>query len=310
MKSLARCLAILALAVPLFAAAKTFKDTSDYRDTKAVKGYLNVKFDTYAHMLDSPKGTDCDWVMADPTFNLEEVRKQPVTFFPDSISRTGGWDASYWGMYSGFYGIGLASSFESAVRSMGINLLHASGGAQTAITPAQARANMMAAAYGIPAPQAGAQAAPQTPDAPKDAPAMSEIQKQIEMDRYTEDKKNLGVEEAAKRAEEREAKRVSDWQAKAAASGAAAKEAARPKSPEEMSGYVLVLYITESKVNTASVFIPFMPVTNTTTGEFILLRDGKPVLAGRHNSVGAYTGSAPKCGNALATAFGVKVAAN
>jgi hypothetical protein len=50
----------------------------------------------------------------------------------------------------------------------------------------------------------------------------------------------------------------------------------------------------------------FGVVTNTTTGELILLKDGKPLLAARHNSVGAYSGSAPKCGNALATAFDIK----
>ena len=69
-----------------------------------------------------------------------------------------------------------------------------------------------------------------------------------------------------------------------------------------------VLYITESKVNTgAAMWAPFVPVTNRTTGEFVLLRDGKPVLAGRHNAVGAYTGSAPNCGTALATAFEINM---
>ena len=128
------------------------------------------------------------------------------------------------------------------------------------------------------------------------------------MDRYNEDKKTVGVDEAARKAEDREKKRVDDWKAKQGATTAAAAEAARPKSPEEVKGYVCVLYITESKVNTgAAMFIPFVPVTNSTTGEFILLKDGKPILAGRHNSVGAYSGSAPKCATALASAFDVKI---
>ena len=307
MKPLFRLFAIALLALPLCASGKVFKDTSDYRDAKELKGYLNVKLDTYAHMVKEPKGTDCDWVMVDPSFDLADLQKSTVAFFPDSITRNGGWDASYWGLYGGWYGNGLTTSFESGLRTRGINLKRqeAPGGAAAPMNPMQMA---MAQAYAAQGLQVPGQQAPAKPNVATEPPALTAMQQQIELDRYNEDKKNLGVDEAAKRAEEREAKRVSDWKATQNAATAEAAEAARPKSPEEMKGYVCVLYITESKVHTgAAMWIPFVPVTNSTTGEFILLKDGKPVLAGRHTSVGAYTGSAPKCGAALASAFDVKV---
>lgn len=301
------CLVLLSL--PLLA-AKPFKDTSEYRDTKELKGYLNVKLDTYASMFKEPKGTDCDWVMVDPTFNLDDLRKEPVAFFPDSISRNGGWDAGYWGMYGGWYSNGLVTSFESALRTRGINLQRPAntGGAASAapMTPYQMAMANAYAMQGMQAPQA--QPAVEKPKA-TEPPALTPMQQRIELDRYDEDKKALGVEEAAKRAEARETKRAQDWKTGQAIAGAEAAEAAKPKNPEDLKGFVCVLYITESKVNTgAAMWIPFVPVTNSTTGEFVLLRDGKPVLAGRHNAVGAYTGSAPKCGNALATALDIKMA--
>jgi hypothetical protein len=301
-------LSIVLLSLPLLA-AKPFKDTSEYRDAKELKGYLNVKLDTYARMYKEPKGTDCDWVMVDPTFNLDDLRKEPVTFFPDSISRNGGWDASYWGMYGGWYSNGLVTTFESALRTRGINLQRPanSGGAATT-TPMNPYQMAIANAYGVqgmqpPQPQQAAEKPKAT-----EPPALTPLQQRIEMDRYDEDKKALGVEEAAKRAEARETKRVQDWKTAQAIAGSEAAEAAKSKNPEDLKGFVCVLYITESKVNTgAAMWIPFVPVTNSTTGEFVLLHDGKPVLAGRHNSVGAYTDSAPKCGNALATAFDIKM---
>lgn len=306
----ARFVAIAILALPLMAGSKAFKDTSEYRDNKELKGYLNVKLDTYAQMFKEPKGTDCDWVMFDPNFNLDDLRKEPIAFFPDSISRNGGWDAAYWGMYGGWYGNGLVTSFESALRTRGINLQRtANGNGSASAAPMNPMQIAMANAYamqGLQVPQTQ-QAAEKTKAT--EPPALTAMQQRIEMDRYEEDKKALGVEEAAKKAEEREKKRVDDWKAKQGVASAEAAEAAKPKNPEEMKGYVCVLYITESKVNTgAAMWVPFVPVTNSTTGEFILLKDGKPVLAGRHNSVGAYTSSAPKCGNALASAFDVKIA--
>jgi hypothetical protein len=107
----ARLFAIIVIAMPLVAGDKTFKDTGEFRDPKALKGYLNVKLDTYAHMVKEPNGTDCEWVMSDPSFDLDELRKAPVTFFPDSISRNGGWNDAYCGMFGGWYGNVLVTSF-------------------------------------------------------------------------------------------------------------------------------------------------------------------------------------------------------
>lgn len=308
MKPLTRIFLLAAISLPLLASGKVFKDTSEFRDPKELKGYLNVKLDTYAQMVKEPKGTDCDWVMFDPTFNLDDLRKEQVAFFPDSITRNSGWDASYWGVFGGYYGNGLTTSFESALRSRGVNLHRpATANGSSTAAPMNAYQMAMANAYamqGLQQPQMS-----QSADKAKNTepPALTTMQQRIEMDRYEEEKKTSGVEEAAKRAEEREKKRVEDWRAKQGVVSAETAEAAKPKNPEDMKGFVCVLYITESKVNTGTMWIPFVPTTNTTTGEFILLRDGKPVLAGRHNSVGAYTGSAPKCASALATAFDVKI---
>lgn len=105
MKPLFRLFAILLLSLPLLAAGKAFKGTSDYRDPKELNGFLNVKLDTYASMVKEPKGTDCDWVMVDPSFDLADLQKTTVEFSPDSITRNGGWDASYWGFYGGMRGL-------------------------------------------------------------------------------------------------------------------------------------------------------------------------------------------------------------
>ncbi|HQL49496.1 MAG TPA: hypothetical protein PLC09_12570 [Holophaga sp.] len=132
---------------------------------------------------------------------------------------------------------------------------------------------------------------------------------QMELDTYNAEKEKLGVEEAQRLARERKEKRRAEIRAEilgqpkaAPVEAPAPQDSARPKRPEELPGYVLVCYVTEAKDNSGSAAFFFSGVaTNTTTAE-----DGKPVLAARHNSVGAYTGSAPKCGAALATAFGIK----
>lgn len=274
------------VATPAPAGSRPFKDTSDYR--KEQKGYLNVKFDTYARMFAEPKGTDCDWVFVDPSFGLEDVRRSTISYFPDSIGRGDDW-STYWGSAMGWYANPISSAFESSLGTQGIRLTPISKkpSAQAPLHPYA----MLLANQGV---QVGGADRPKQPE-------MTKLQEQMERDLYEEDKKSLGVQEAVKRAEAREVKHRED----AARSQA---ETDKPMNPEEMPGYVLVLYLTESKVNTATVWIPFAPVTNTTTGEFVLLKDGKPVLAARHNSVGAYTSSAPKCGEALATAFGVRTA--
>ncbi len=279
--------AICVLASPAFA-GKAFKDTSDYKDPKELKSALNTKFDTYAKMFKQPKGTECDWVFADPSFDLASLKGQPIQFFPDNLARSGGWDYGYWGLLSGFYGNGMVSAVEQGLRSRGLNLKRVDGqaGNQAPDNPGAAYAQALTGNSGG--------------RAKSEPPPLTSLQLRIEQDRYEEDKKKLGIEEAARRSEEREAKRVSGF------SKTQEEANAKFQNPEEQKGYVLVVYITESKVNMGAAM--FWGIgSNTTTGEFILLKDGKPVLAARHNSVGAYSGSAPKCGTALATAFDIKM---
>jgi len=119
--------------------------------------------------------------------------------------------------------------------------------------------------------------------------------------------KEFDLDEAIKRAEARGVKRREEWLAKQEQQQAEASSPA--KGPEETKGWVLVVYITESSVNSnGASWIPFVPMTNSTTGEFLLLHDGKPMLAARHNSVGAYSNSSPRCWTALASAFDIKMA--
>lgn len=287
MKTTFCCLALL-LSLPL-AAGKPFAKTSDYSDPKVLKGYLNVKFDTYSNMYQWTKGTDCDWVFVDPSFKMDDLRGQNITLYPDAITRNGGFDPTYWGMASNWYANGIVSTFESSLRTRGLSVTH-----PAALSATQMRAYAMAATSSNQA----------TPAAkPTDPPALTALQQQIELDRYADDKAKFGLEEAVRRAEDREAKRKAEWKAQVEQ----ADEQLKPKNPEEAPGWNLVVYLTEANVHAgAAMWIPLLPVTNTTTGEFVLLRDGKPVLAGRHCSVGAYTASGPKCGNALATAFDVK----
>jgi hypothetical protein len=280
------------LTAPLLAGGKVFKDTKEYRDPKELKGALNMKFDTYAQMFKEPKGTDCDWVFVDPAFDLASLKGQSIQFYPDNLARSGGWDYGYWGMLAGFYGNGMVSAVEQALRSRGLYLKRVQGqsGGQVPDNPGAAYAQAVTAAANGGSPRENVKSGP---------PPLNALQLRIEQDRYEEDKKKLGIEEAARRSEEREAKRLKAF--------AKTQEEAEAKlqSPEDQKGLVLVVYITESNVNTGAAMF-FGVVTNTTTGELILLKDGKPLLAARHNSVGAYSGSAPKCGNALATAFDIK----
>lgn len=140
---------------------------------------------------------------------------------------------------------------------------------------------------------------------------------QMELDTYNAEKEKLGVEEAQRLAKERKEKRRAEIRAEilgqpkaAPVEAPAPQDSARPKRPEELPGYVLVCYVTEAKDNSGSVsHIIFGVAHNTTTAEFVLLKDGKPVLAARHNSASMGWGSrsGAKCGEALATAFRVEV---
>lgn len=269
------------LALPLSAASKVFKDTSDYRDSGEIKTYLNLKFDTYGQMHKEPKGTNCDWVMVASGFNLEELQKATVTYWVDSASSMGN---NY--LFT-FWGNPLSTVFESALRTMGLQTQRAQGRAnQGPLNPAE----QFAAAV-------NKSANPQSIDSEIDKRINDDkLGLQMEMDRYSDDKAKYGLDEAIKRGEQRkQAKRA---QLRKELEGNSAEASIRP---ENSPGYNLVLYVTESNHN--AVYVP----TNTTTAEFILLKDGKPVLAARHNSASMGWGgnSGSKCANALATAFRV-----
>lgn len=269
------------LAMPLLAGNKVFKDTSDYRDSSEVKTYLNLKYDTYGRMQKEPKGTNCDWVMADPDFNLQDLQKTTVTYWVDSASSAGN------NYLFNFWGNPLSTVFEGALRSRGLQIRRAEGiSNQGPLNPAE----RFAAAV-------NKSANPQSVDSEIDRRINDDkLGLQMEMDRYHDDKAKLGLDEAIKRGEQRKQARRAQIRKELQGDGAEAS-----KRPESSPGYNLVLYVTETNMN--AVYVP----TNTTTAEFILLKDGKPVLAARHNSasIGWGGNSGSKCANALTTAFSI-----
>lgn len=287
--------ALVLIASPGFSANKTFDQTSDFRDPKTPKGHLNVKLGTYARMQEEPKGTDCDWVMvASEDFDLEDLRKSEVAFFPNAL---GAERESAMGMSVMLGGTPLSDSFEAALSTQGIRLTR-KGGARSPEEDAFSALILSSEHASNAARRRHARLL--QPEKPK-FPELTGLQLTMEMDRYNEDKAKLGIDAGIQRAEEREAKRRAAWEAEQA-------EALKASDPEAAKGYALVLYLIDASVNRgAAMWVPYAPVTNSTTGEFVLLKDGKAVLAGRHCSVGAYTASAPKCGRALASAFGIRI---
>lgn len=309
-----RALTLIALpaliAAPAVAHGKSFKDTKEYRTEQ--KGYLNVKFDTYASMKEEPKGTDCDWGYVAPGFDLADVRKAGLTLTVASFAAHE--DGGY---FFGFYQNPIVDSFRQSLGTLGIAVQMGAGSQSQAGTVMSAELNATAAIRAR-GDQAGQNAmATYYAQNPQMVEVMvnQEMQQdavgnQIEKDKYEEDKKTMSVDEAATRAaarqEARKAKLRDQILGKNAAPAAApvAAEAAKPTNPEDRPGYQLIFYVTESK-NQDSVWSPV--ATNSTTGEFILLKDGKPVLAARHNSasIGFGSGSGAKCGVALASAFNI-----
>jgi hypothetical protein len=96
------------------------------------------------------------------------------------------------------------------------------------MNPILAQQMAMTASYGVQQPVGGAGGWNGSSAEP---PALSPLQQRIEMDRYDEDKKAVGVDEAAKRAEDRERKRAEEWKTKQGLASAAAAEAAKPRNP-------------------------------------------------------------------------------
>jgi len=280
--------ASLAFTVPAVAGPKVFKETSDYRKDSELKGYLNLRYDTYAQMFAEPKGTDVDWAFKSADFNLAEIRKAGVTYYAGGLSTgTNGNPYLDFALMGSFYGNGLAAAFESQVMSLGIQVT---------------RPN---------APKAGDD--PTRADQAKLASLKAKLDADLagmdlEMEKalFDEDKTKLGVSEAVKNSNARKTERNAKIQAQVSELEAKiAKTKPASANPEDQPGFSLVLYLMESGVNAGSYFSPV--ATNSTTAEFILLKDGKPVLAGRHCAVSAMFGSSTsKCGQKLATAFNIK----
>lgn len=307
MKVALRILTLAIVSLPLFAAgSKTFDKTKEFREEQ--KGYLNVKFNTYAQMFAEPKGTKCDWVFVAPEFNADEVRKAGVTLHVASIAAHEGY-----GFFAGLWGNPILQSFESSLGNFGLRATRSA----TSMNANSAEMTMMQN-------QSGAMAAGmreayrQNPQAiemmvDQKLAQTSALDQQVDKDMYEEDKKTMGVAEAAKvakqRQEDRRTKVRNELLGITQAAPIQPAETPKPKTvaPEEQAGFQLVFYVTESKDNTGAAMWAGV-ATNTTTAEFILLKDGKPILAGRHNSAsfGFGGGSGAKCGQALASAFGIK----
>lgn len=321
-------LAVTLISVTAFAATKTFKDTKEYR--KEQHGYLNEKFDTYSKMIEEPKGTICDWVYVVQEYNLEELRGCNVTFFAAPVIQDGA--------LGSLFGNPIVSAFESNLQSIGLQLMRQDqqqGHSMDAYHAAmEARKRQYQADHDAAVANAfrtNPQVLEMTIDSRMAAQSQG-VEGQMELDLYNQEKEKLGLEEAMKRATERKAKKRNAIRAEilgeipitpttpttpalpatpavtevTPTSAPTPAEPSRPKRPEEFPGFVLVCYVTEAKSNDSAAFWTGI-ATNTTTAEFILLKDGKPVLAGRHNSasIGFGGGSGAKCGNALASAFRV-----
>lgn len=313
--------ALIAKAPP--ASQNSFAQTKAF--ASAPKGDLLTRFTVYDRMVETPKGTDCDWVFVDPAFDLENLRNAGLTLTV----------ASFASHEDGGYLLGnitenpIVGSFRQSIRALGIKVTEGAGSqAQEGTVLANARAVATAKNGGgtglggrnAAERQKEAMAAmyrqnPQVLEQMVDQKLASDtVGTQVELDRYQDEKGKLGVDEAAKRAEARKTERRAaaraellgeSFKASEPVEIASPKPLAPPKKPEDRPGYQVVAYIHESKA--ASHF--WAPVaTNTTTAEFLLLKDGKPLAAGRHNSVGVgmSSGSGAKCGRALASLFSAR----
>lgn len=280
--------ALIALAAvsPASAGSKPFKATSDYKKDSEPKGYLNLKFDTYATMYENPKGTDCDWVFKADNFNLEDIRKSGVTYYAGGLSTGTGNPYLDLAMMGAFYGNGLASTFENTLGGMGIQMTRPNAPKSGDDTLKADQAKLVSLKAKLDSDLTG-------------------MDLEMEKATFDDEKGKLGVAEAVKAAQARAAARnakiqaqITELEAKLAASKPASAK------PEDQKGYVLVLYLMDAGMAGGG----FSPVpTNSTTAEFCLLLDGKPVLAGRNTSVSMYFGnSTAKCAQKLASAFAIK----
>jgi len=312
---------------PLSGATKVFKDTREFKSTETEKGYLNTKFDTYAAMAEAPKGTDCDWVFAESGFSLDEIRKAGLTL---SVAAFAAHEDGYAGMGS-LMGNPIVQSLQSSMGTMGIRVRISGSTAQAGTAMAVATAQAQAISGGQKGLADHLRANPQMLEMIVDQRLEKDtVGAQVELDTYNQEKTTLGVEEAAKRAEARKDYRRAKVRAQLLGDPTPAppafmaqpeKPAEAPKpadpvptpakqkstAPEDQPGYQMVVYVLDSRNHDAATFITGIS-TNSTTAEFILLKDGKPLLAARHTSasMGWGAGSGAKCGKALASAFRIE----
>ena len=289
-------LLILVGAVSASAGDKSFADTREFKKSETQKGYLLQKHEAYSKMKEEPKGTNCDWVAVDPSFDLADIRKEGLTMQVGAFAVTEGY-------FGGLFSNPIVQSFEQSLGTKGVRVSRASSTGAPAPRPMPNQAMAMAQIF---------RQNPQALEMMIDQRiAQDSVGTQMQLDQYNEDKKTMTLEEAAKRAEARKAERRGKIRAELLGENvpapAAPAEATKPKAPEENPGYFLVFYVAEANENSGGFWSPV--ATNTTTAEFILFKDGRMVLAGRHNaaSMGFGGGSGAKCGQALASALDIVV---
>lgn len=296
-------------------APSSFADTAEY--AREAKGQLNVKFSLYQKMVPTPKGTACDWVFRDPSFDLADLKQ-------GSLALTVAQFAAHEGMSNDIAGLSqnpVVDTLRRALGSMGIKVTVPAGGmvAQDGTPMAQLATMSRGSAAPSQAPTMHSGLAMMLKANPAALDQMlaqrlaaDATGNQIEKDRYEADKAKLGVEEAAKQAQGRQDSR------KAAARAELLGEAPVPAQvkpvpvapelqPEQRPGYQLIVYVLADQGTHGALALTGLN-NNSTTAEFLLLKDGKPVLAGRHRAakvtlIGSGNGSGTKCGDALATAF-------
>ena len=306
------------IAGPILAGAGSFADTKAFQQEQ--KGQLNVHFGTHAKMVATPKGTDCDWVFVDPAFSLDDLKEQGVALTVAEF-------AAHQGMSNDIASLTqnpIVDTLRQCLGSQGIRVRVPAGVPAQNGTPMAQMAAMAKTMNGstpgqTPNKQMGLAFMLKANPAALDQMVAQQMAadtagNQIEKDRYEEDKAKLGVEESAKRAQARQDGRKAEIRAQLLGERPAAPaDVSKPATPtpelppEQRPGYQLVVYVLADHGTNGALAMTGIQ-NNSTTAEFLLLKDGKPVLAGRNRSVkvtmiGSGNGSGQKCGTALSTAF-------
>lgn len=308
-------LSILVVGSPATATPASFADTTAF--SKEPKGLLNVKFSLHAKMQPTPKGTACDWVFLDPAFDLAGLKQAGLNLTVAEF-------AAHEGMSNDIAGLTqnpVVDTFRRALGTMGIRTRMPAGGvvAQDGTPMAQMAALSRGGGAPSQAPtrqfgmamllKANPAALDQMVNQRLTADAAGN---QAEKDRYEADKAKLSLEEAAQQAQTRQEARKAAIRAELLGE-APAPAPTKPVAPvaevppDQRPGYQLIIYVLADKGTHGALALTGLN-NNSTTAEFLLLRDGHPVLAGRHQAlrvtlIGSGNASGAKCGEALATAF-------